>query len=263
MTGKPGKFARDTKTLLEIASYAQLYGNTEECFIYQGFGANPDIDAGQTEDVWDYGGTRATFTSAETFAVVSTSTADSFGGTGANIVLVQGLDADYNAQEEYIVMNGITGVTTVNTYIHIHRMLSATIGSDGTNGGEITATGSGTSEVIETVPAGFNISQSTHYVIPDGYTAYILSEDLSVYRADGSGTRQGEISTWIQIPGFAPFRTFIRGLNSATQQVDYPFGVVMRERSQVWHTCRAAINNTSVSVTINILCIRNDWVRNP
>lgn len=259
----PGRFNNGFRTVAEIANYAQLYADQDHCFIIQKFGENQDVDSGVQEDVWSYGGTRPKPGDAELLDIVSSSANDTAAGTGARLVLVQGLDANYDRQEEYISMNGTTAVRTVNKYRHIHRMLSATVGSTEANQGSITATGVTSSNVMSNIPATYNITQMSHYMVPRGFTGYIQNATVASYKADGSGTRQSELSLWIQIPDFAEFRTEVYGVNSATIFVPYNSGIVVREKSLIWFEARAASNNTSVSAQYELLCIRNDWVRNP
>jgi hypothetical protein len=259
----PGRFTTATRTLTEVADYAQMYGSQEDAWVIQKFGENRDIDSSAIEDVWSYGGIRPKPGAAEAFNIVSTSANDTAAGTGCRLLLVQGLDADYNLQEEYISMNGTTPVQTVNTYRNIHRMLSGLIGSTESNVGVITATGASSSNVMASIPATYNITQMTHFMVPKGYTGYILDLNCSVYKADGAGVRNGEVSLYIQIPDFAEFRTQVYGLQSNTISIKYETGIRVREKSLIWLEALCGANNTSVSGQYQLLMIRNDWVTNP
>ena len=77
--------------------------------------------------------------SAGTATVVSDDANDTSAGTGARTVRIQGLDGDYNFQEETITMNGTTGVTSSNTFLRLNRMEVMTAGSSGSMEGTITA----------------------------------------------------------------------------------------------------------------------------
>jgi hypothetical protein len=260
---EPGRFTTATRTLVEVANYAQMYGVQEDTWLIQKFGENRDIDSGVIEDVWSYGGIRPKPGAAELFNIVSSNANDTAAGTGCRLLLIQGLDAEYNLQEEYVSMNGTTPVQTVNTYRNIHRMLSGLVGSTEGNVGQITATGEDSSDVMAAIPTTYNITQMSHFMIPKGYTGYIMDLTASVYKADGSGSRNGEVSLYIQIPNFAEFRTEVYGLQSGTVSVNYEAGIRVREKSLIWLEALCGSNNTSVSGQYQLLMIRNDWVTNP
>jgi len=260
---QPGRFKNGAQSLEQIANYIQLYGNQDDAFIVQKFGENQDVDSAAIEDIWSYGGVRPKPGDAELFNIVSTSTNDTAAGTGARLVLVSGLDENYNVQEEYVSMNGTSNVSTVNTYRNINRLLVATVGSAEANQGAITATGATSTNVMAEIPTSYNITQQSHYQVPDGYIGYIKNLTISSYKADGSGTRQSEISLWMQIPGFAEYRTFVYGVNSATQTVPALAGTIVRPKSLIWFEANAASNNTSVAAQYEVVCIRDDWVRTP
>ena len=77
--------------------------------------------------------------SAVTANIVSTDAADTSDGTGANSILIEGLDANYELQNELIVMNGTDDVATTKTYIRIFLMRVLSAGADGKNKGNIKA----------------------------------------------------------------------------------------------------------------------------
>ena len=69
-------------------------------------------------------------------------------------------------------MNGVTGVTTVNSYFRVNSLLMVSTGtSQTTNVGTITLKQS--SNVIAQINAGIGKSQSTIYTVPAGYTFYL------------------------------------------------------------------------------------------
>ena len=73
---------------------------------------------------------RPQITTAQTVWVASTSNNDDGAGAGARIVLIGGLNSDYDIQEELIIMDGQTPVESQNEYIDIFEM---TIFQTGTN----------------------------------------------------------------------------------------------------------------------------------
>jgi hypothetical protein len=177
----------------ELAMRALLDPNDTTVKYVQKFGQNIDIDTAASEDIWSVGGNRSYLTSAEQLNIVSTSTNDTAAGTGAQQVIISGIDADYNEIFEFITMDGTTKVLTTNSYLDIFRIVVFTAGSLETNDGNITATSAGTTTLLAQATAGDSITQMSHYTIPAGYTGFIMTETFSVYQADGAGARQGEI----------------------------------------------------------------------
>jgi hypothetical protein len=147
------------------------------------FGINSGVN--QTlETVW-VGGDAYTFPSAATTTTISSSNAaDTAAGTGAQTVLVDGLNANYERVTEVASLNGQTGVTLTNQYLRVNRVTILTAGSGGTSAGSIFV-GTGTvttgvpAVVLNRTGASSNESESGFYTVPAGYTAYITRFTMS------------------------------------------------------------------------------------
>lgn len=75
--------------------------------------------------------------SAVNLSIASTSANDTSAGTGAQTIIVRGLDANYKEQDEELSMNGQTAVNTTNTFIRINDIFVKDAGSNGFNEGNI------------------------------------------------------------------------------------------------------------------------------
>jgi hypothetical protein len=118
--------------------------------------------------IWENASTYTYITTASTLTLASTSASDD---TSAKI-LISGLDSSFNPISETLAMNGVTGVTTVNSYFRVNSLLMVSTGtSQTTNVGTITLKQS--SNVIAQINAGIGKSQSTIYTVPAGYTFYL------------------------------------------------------------------------------------------
>jgi hypothetical protein len=163
---------------LQVAR-GQIQGHSSFCQ----FGINGAV--GQTlETVW-VGGDAYTFPASATTTTISSSNAnDTSAGTGAQTVLVEGVDASYTAVSQTASLNGQTGVTLTNQYLRVNRITVLTAGTGGTSAGSIYV---GTGTVTTGVPAvilnrtgsSSNESESAFYTVPAGYSAYITRWTMS------------------------------------------------------------------------------------
>lgn len=247
-------------TIQEIANYSQLYGETEELFIINKFGQNTDVDSDVEEDLWLGTGTREYPGAAELFDIASTQAADTSAGDGARTVLIQGLDANYDLAQEVVSLNGTSDVSTVNSYVNIHRMAVVTAGSLLDNSGVITATGASSSNLLASITAGYNTTQLTHYMVPRGYTAFMLNQTISAYRSSGTGTRTGEFTLMSYDFEGTPKRLSVNG-HTGTLTTEFTVPPRYTEKTLLWYKGNAPANNTSMSVQYSLLLIKSDRVK--
>jgi len=141
------------------------------------FGINTAVGT-SNETVW-IGSNTYTFPAAASVLKVSSSSAsDTAASTGAQTVLIEGLNAAHEAVSETVSLNGQTAVNTTNSYLRVNKMIVLTAGSGGTSVGNIYA---GTGDVTDGVPAVVvnqtgvlaNETESGFYTVPAGYTAFI------------------------------------------------------------------------------------------
>jgi hypothetical protein len=174
--------------------YEVAMGNIYGSSTWNKFGYNSDID-GVAEIVASFGGTFNIMTSADTLNVVSTANSDNSGGQAARTIVLVGIDANGDYQEETVTMNGQTPVTTVNTWLGINRALVASVGTFNYNAGNITI--SDTSAIFGTqaqIPSMKGITQQSIFHVPSGHK--FLSDWLEI-----NASRQGA-TPFIQIFGY-------------------------------------------------------------
>jgi hypothetical protein len=140
--------------------------------------------------VWENATAYTYITSASTLTLVSTSASDN---TTAK-VFISGLDSNFNPISETLALNGVTGVTTVNSYFRVNSMIMTTPGtSQTTNVGTITLKQS--SNIVSQINAGIGKSQSTVYTVPAGYTFYL---DLAEVNTSNSYTSSNIVTYSVQ-----------------------------------------------------------------
>jgi len=146
------------------------------------FGYQPSVTT-TAIPVWENASTYTYPTSASTLTLVSTSASDD---TNAKI-LINGLDANFNILSETLALNGITGVTTVNSYFRINSLVMVSPGTgQTTNVGTITLKQS--SNTLAQINVGIGKSQSTIYTVPAGYSFYLNIAEVNTSNSYTSST---------------------------------------------------------------------------
>lgn len=223
------------------------------------FGINAAVSTSATT-IWP-AGTEYVFPAAATvMKVSSTSASDTGNGTGAQTILVEGLDANYAEISEVVTLNGTTAVNTTNSYLRINNIELASAGSGATAAGTIYI---GTGTVTGGVPAteygrivlGYNASTQAIYTVPAGYTAYVTSYTFT----SGSATANNICSGFFQHSenGFSEIQASARmnGGNAFDRHFDVPFAVPEMKDIALRASSTAASNMTG---EMHILLIKND-----
>ncbi len=156
-----------------------LYGYNSEFK----FGQNTAV--GTTEEViWDGGGTYVFLTSADSMKIVSTSADDSLGGSGANTMIVYGLDSDWNEVSEFIILTGTDTVKTTTKFLRVYRAMVLTSGTNTPIGDANLGTLTISSATAITLQAQIGIGNGQTlmcvYTVPADKTAYITGLSFGV-----------------------------------------------------------------------------------
>lgn len=266
LTGRPDvDDATDPNTLFEQVEQKMLGGWPRRLFehtelaIARGFtkghrslykfGYNPDVN-GEEETVWSQGGNMTYPTSAVTMFVSSTSVNDANGGTGANSILIQGLDENYDEIEETVLLNGQTQVATQLAYLRVYRAFVTLAGTGGTSGGTIYIGSSGATGGVPntTVYAnlGFgNQTQLAAYTVPAGYTLYL--DDLNFTAALSQANKTATCSFVSRTFGSNVFRTrFINVLQSNQLITKFEYPQPFTEKTDL--ECRVITDTTNNAI---------------
>lgn len=224
------------------------------------FGYNPDVDTGEAS-VWPDGGTVPHGVTASILKVSSSDANDTLLGSGAQTVLISGLDADYNEVSETVELDGQTEVETANTYIAINDMTVTAVGATGHNAGNINI---GTGTVTAGVPAAlwdligatFNQRTTGHFTVPAGYTGYLAKGVFTAGQEIGTTGVTGKIL--VTGPEAISRVGAIVAINNGSVEYIFPYPLVLPEKYCVGATAFGASNNNAVSTMFSILLVKND-----
>jgi len=232
---------------------------SDKYFSIYKFSANGDVDTIAKEDVWDVGGIYQYLDSAFPLDIVSDSAQDSSGGTGIESVRVFGLDSDYNLIEEDVVLNGLTPVSTSQSFIRTYRMLALTPGTAGDYNaeaaGNISATGNGVLQAR--ILTGNTSTRMSMFTIPAGYTGFITQIFVS-----GGPNDDFVVDFKSRVDG----GVFVTGSdvevsNSLFANVNLdPTAGGLQGPADIKLKAQAINNNAAIRASYNILMIRNDYL---
>lgn len=144
--------------------YESALGNIAEATTWNKWGYNNSI-ASTVETVWSPGGRLTRLPSAETLDIVSSSTDDDTGGTGAISVIIYGVGDGWVNQTEVVTLDGTTPVTTTNTWLGVNRISTYLVGSSGSNVGAITATATTAATTQAQIPATAGSTQHAFFFV--------------------------------------------------------------------------------------------------
>lgn len=104
-------------------------------------------------------------------------------GTGANVIIVKGINENYQEVSEAVQLDGVTAVNTTNKYLYINSMEAATVGTNLSNVGTITATAATDSTVTSTIGIGLNQSLQGIFMLPSDNDGTLKFVNCSAYNA--------------------------------------------------------------------------------
>jgi len=240
------------------------------------FGNNESSPSGTERDVWDYGSTLSGgidynwLTSADTVRVAAGGSVndDASAGIGAQKVLVEGLDSNWDLASEEISLAGVVASSSTSTsFIRVNRMIVTDVGTyTGSNSGTIVLETTTIGDVVASIDAGIGQTRMSMYSIPAGYTGYFISayvasaagtnkdSTIKIFRRENADdtttpfTSKRIMNEWGNLQGFSD-------LNLTSHPA-------VSEKSDIWATATGSAL-TSVSVSYDLILIQGDNPTNP
>lgn len=224
------------------------------------FGRNPDVDTGAQEDIVSYGGTKTYLSVADTLYISSSNAGDTVD------IVASGLDADGNRQEVTQALNGQTKTEIGSgvTWLDVFRGWNANstdLAGDVYIYADDTVTG-GVPDTASKVLAKIDqTKQQTHiaaYIIPSGYTGYLLGWYASMNRSNTTGA--SDVELFSREDGKVFRSKDIRGLagsgNSSFIHY-YPIAPSYSELTTLKVSANVSANDTDISAGFSLLCVKN------
>lgn len=183
-------------------------------------GINDAVSNVEFKDLWDHTLDLIYPTSGEQWSIVSSSSNDDLGGTGANTIIIFAMNDSFIEVSEIINMDGTTPVTTDTiNWFRPGDTLVALSGSLQINDGTITITAVGSGEVRSVIKPGNGRTFNGFITVPVGKTMFVTQasafapkdEDVTIINrllAFGSNTfiSGGPVSVY-QNSSILPFKS--------------------------------------------------------
>lgn len=213
---------------------------------YHAHGENPASQA--TEIVYDLGGTAYNWlTASELIEVVSSSANDDLGSTGAEKVVVVGLDANWDKQEEEVILDGATPVSTMKKFLRLNRAYVSQAGSGEVNAGDITLSSASTSKDLARIRAGKGSTLMAIYSVPRYRTC-------RVSRIAASSERSMAVTMLFRKSGVVQVKnSFYLNANASGVERVYRVIYTIEEKTDVYCSVTGA-QAGAVAVEFDLVC---------
>lgn len=159
-------------------------------------------------------------------------------------ITIQGLDANYAAISENVVLNGATPVTTTKSYLRINSM-NVAVGSATNPAGVVTLKDLTNTTIYAQINAGVGRTQAAIYTVPAGYTFYLSRIDVNTsLNGNNFATYRNRTTSpagVVQLTQQAPF-----AINYHTQRV---MPRAFAEKTDIQLQCK--VNSTTGAVSIS------------
>ena len=234
-------------------------GRRQGSVLWNKFGYNDSIGTGSPEVIASWGGTFNPMTTARTLSIVSTDANDDGdpAGTGANSVIVYGVDENREEQTVTVTLNGTTPVVTTEQWLGVNRMSVALAGSGQENAGTITATATTDLTTQAQIPAGQGTSQQCIFFTSANRQALAEWLTLTVIRF-GSGTEpvvtlKGWVYSAVSNGRYEVVRKNIDSALSNELDLSPPLPFVIGEQSCFWLEAETSRANTELSARFSLI----------
>jgi hypothetical protein len=224
------------------------------------FGYNPDVDSGAEETIWTAGGLYVHLDTPAIMTVSSTSANDTSNGTGARTVYILGINSTGGEVSETVTLNGQTPVNTIHTYTEIQTATVVSVGSGGENAGNIfigtgTVTNGVTANTFGHILAGENKSLIGHYTVPNGYTGYLISGNMSVGATTASKNVIGRLKVR---ENDIIYTGAIVSFGSGVVPFDFKYPLKINQNACISATALTTTNDERISCYFQLLLIKNE-----
>ena len=242
--------------------YQVSLGNRDGYISWNKFGYNANLDSANQEVIWSHSNGWTYLTTASTLDVISTSANDSILGTGAQVVVISGINENKDIVSEVIELDGLNAVTTQHQYFGVNRVAVSSSGTLHTNDGIITASVTGSPANIQAeIPLGSGVTQQAIFFIPKDYT--FASNWLWANIGRTVNNQVPSVTFYMYHYSYITnvkreiFRSKIDGTTENTIDLKPPQPFVIPEQGVIWVEAKTDKDDTEVQVRFSGMLISN------
>lgn len=232
--------------------YEIALGRRQGAKTWNKFGYNSDVDTGSNEIIAPFGGTFTPLTTASTLSIVSTSVNDTSAGTGANSVVIYGIDANRLEQIEVVTLNGTTPVVTTSTWLGINRISIYLSGSNLSNIGAITATAVTGGAIQGQIPIGEGSTQQAIFFTQENHQFLTDFLSINVEKTGGGASPKCRVKGWVfsavSNSKYLVYNSLIDTSSDGVKTTSPSQPFVIGEKSCLWFEATTDQADTFVSV---------------
>jgi hypothetical protein len=230
---------------LPNAKFGVTKGQFDDISHAHPFGAVPAMSQNQTGTVWDVNDTLypwSVLATAGTLTIPAVNASDN-----GKSVTIMGLDSNYEALSETIVISSSASVTTTNSFLRVNQAYMHN--GSGVNVGNINIQRSATT--VARITAGKGQTLMAIYTVPAGTTAYVLQGACSCQAgADATG------EMFVRQYGTASFRvghTFEVSGSGGAYLYEFCLPVKIPEKSDIDIRATVRSNNARITAHFDLL----------
>ena len=195
-------------------------------------------------------------TTAGTFDIAYNNATDGSSTTGATVLQIQYLDADFYLQTATHVLGSTGSDTTSFTGLGINRVVVVSSGSANTNTNDITVTATTGGSVQAFVPAGLGVTQQLWVHLPIESVGVAKFLFLNALKISGGGSPRVTFKIFVYNRLISTqFEVFRYKMDTSTEnhlEIIDPVGFPFSGRDVVWCTASTNTNNTEVSARLSL-----------
>lgn len=146
-----------------------------------------DINAGFVQ-LWPSNETYIESATADTITITSTDPGDTLAGTGSQVLLIDGVDANWNFLQEIVPVTALP-ITTTSSFLRVNRTVVVFSGSATHNIGELSFRHTGSGNLQCLIPPSKSVHACGVIIVPKGQQLHLKEFNLSAGRTAGANQK--------------------------------------------------------------------------
>jgi len=166
--------------------------------------------------------------------------------TGAALVCICGLNGSYDEQHEFVVMNGMTQVTTTKSFLRVFEMRVHLAGTGLFNEGDITVTNNAATNNLARILAENNATLMGQWTVPRGHSMYLVAMDVSASSNKGS-----QVKLFVRPVGETFQLRYVVNVFASIAQIRFLLPLILEEKTDVEVRAKANVAGDQLAIAFH------------